>query len=283
MTARANWRDDAACRDADPDLFFPIGTTGPALRQIGEAKQVCRTCPAQTQCLAWALDNRVIDGVWGGTTGEERRAMRSLPRRMTTSQEDDDGQGHQPTGHEEQGIRAQAAKGKATRIFSGARAGDVPSATGAKVTGDPARRQRSRDLVTSNVTSLGTAADLTQAIVGRVYFIQSAGVHDDDTGSYPYGGFARDFATADGERVRVEAFTREQFADLAKTTRLASTFAFLERVLDADFCARGGLYTHRAAIGALLAPWFVRHTVPELAVEFAGTSVRCVHLYNLTR
>jgi WhiB family transcriptional regulator, redox-sensing transcriptional regulator len=85
MTARANWRDDAACRDADPDLFFPIGTTGPALRQIGEAKRVCRTCPAQTQCLAWALDNRVIDGVWGGTTGEERRAMRSLPRRMTTN------------------------------------------------------------------------------------------------------------------------------------------------------------------------------------------------------
>jgi hypothetical protein len=60
--------------------------------------------------------------------------------------------------------------------------------------------------VTSNVTSLGTAADLIQAIVGRVYFSQSAGVHDDDTGSYPYGGFARDFATADGERVRVEAF-----------------------------------------------------------------------------
>ncbi len=101
-------------------------------------------------------------------------------------------------------------------------------------------------------------------------------------GSYPYGGFARDFATADGERVRVEACSREQFADLAKTTRLARTFAFLERALDVDFCARGGLYTHRAAIGALLAPWFARHTVPELAVAFAGTSVRCVHLYNLT-
>jgi WhiB family transcriptional regulator, redox-sensing transcriptional regulator len=280
MTARANWRDDAACRDADPDLFFPIGTTGPALRQIGEAKQVCRTCPAQTQCLAWALDNRVIDGVWGGTTGEERRAMRSLPRRMTTSQEDDDGEGHQPTGHEEQGIRAQAAQGKATRIFSGARAGDEPAATGAKVTGDPARRQRFRDLVTSNVTSLGTA-DLAQAIVGRVRFIQSARLRDDETGRYPCG-FARDFATADGERVRVEAFTREQFADLAKTTRLARTFAFLQRVLDADFCAHGGLYTHRVAIGALLAPWFARHTAPELAVAFAGTSVRCVHLHNLT-
>ena len=136
--------------------------------------------------------------------------------------------------------------------------------------------------MTSNATSLGTAADLAQAIVDRVRFIQSAGVRDDETGRYPYGGFARDFATADGERVRVEAFTREQFADLAKTTRLARTFAFLERVLDADFCARGGLYTHRAAIGALLAPWFARHTVPELAVAFAGTSVRCVHLHNLT-
>ena len=136
--------------------------------------------------------------------------------------------------------------------------------------------------MTSNVTSLGTAADLAQAIVDRVRFIQSAGVRDDATGRHPYGGFVRDFATADGERVRVEAFTWEQFADLAKTTRLARTFAFLERVLDADFCARGGLYTHRAAIGALLAPWFARHTVPELAVAFAGTSVRCVHLHNLT-
>jgi 2-methylfumaryl-CoA isomerase len=105
---------------------------------------------------------------------------------------------------------------------------------------------------------------------------------DDAACRDPYGGFARDFATADGERVRVEAFTREQFADLAKTTRLARTFAFLERVLDADFCARGGLYTHRVAIGALLTPWFARHTVPELAVAFAGTSVRCAHLHNLT-
>jgi 2-methylfumaryl-CoA isomerase len=124
--------------------------------------------------------------------------------------------------------------------------------------------------------------DLAQAIVGRVRFIRSAGMRDDETGRYPYGGFARDFATADGERVRVEAFTREQFADLAKTTRLARTFAFLERVLDADFCARGGLYTHRAAIGALLAPWFARHTVRELAVAFAETSVQCAHLHNLT-
>ena len=92
MTARATWRDDAACRDADPDLFFPIGTTGPALRQIDEAKRICRACPAQTPCLAWALDQGVTDGVWGGSTEDERRAIRTLPRRMTISQEDDDGE-----------------------------------------------------------------------------------------------------------------------------------------------------------------------------------------------
>lgn len=136
--------------------------------------------------------------------------------------------------------------------------------------------------MTSNVTSLGMAADLAQAVADRVHFIQSTGVHDDEADSYPYRGFARDFATADGERVRVEASTREQFADLAKTTMLARTFAFLERVLDADLCARGDVYTHRIAIGALLSPWFARHTAPELAVAFTGTSVHCAHLHNLT-
>jgi WhiB family redox-sensing transcriptional regulator len=120
MTGPANWRDDAACGDADPDLFFPIGTTGPALRQIAEAKRICRTCPAQTQCLAWALDNGVTDGVWGDTTPDERRAIRSLPRRMSTSQEDDDGESYQPAEHVEQRIREQAAQGKAARPFRGA-------------------------------------------------------------------------------------------------------------------------------------------------------------------
>jgi len=96
MTARANWRDDAACRDADPELFFPAGTAGPALRQIGEAKRICRACPARTQCLAWALDNGITDGVWGGATEDERRAIRRLRRRMSTSQEDADGESCQP-------------------------------------------------------------------------------------------------------------------------------------------------------------------------------------------
>jgi WhiB family transcriptional regulator, redox-sensing transcriptional regulator len=71
-----DWRDDAACRDAEADLFFPVGTMGPALRQIDEAKRICRACPAQAACLAWAIDHGITSGVWGGTTEDERRALR---------------------------------------------------------------------------------------------------------------------------------------------------------------------------------------------------------------
>lgn len=86
-------------------------------------------------------------------------------------------------------------------------------------------------------------------------------------------GFTRDFVTADGDRVVVAALTQQQFADLARATGLARTFAFLERLLQADFSTCGDQYTHRVAIAALLAPWFSRHTVADLAAAFTGTSV----------
>jgi WhiB family transcriptional regulator, redox-sensing transcriptional regulator len=109
MTACMNWRDAVACRDADPDLFFPIGTTGAALRQAEEAKRICRSCPVQIHCLAWALDSGVTDGVWGATTPDERRVIRSLSARNTAREEDDNDNGYRPERHAERGIRAQAA------------------------------------------------------------------------------------------------------------------------------------------------------------------------------
>jgi WhiB family redox-sensing transcriptional regulator len=81
VTRHGNWRDQAACGDTDPDLFFPIGTTGPALRQIDEAKRICQGCPARTPCLDWALNHGVAFGIWGGTTEEERRILRTAPVR----------------------------------------------------------------------------------------------------------------------------------------------------------------------------------------------------------
>lgn len=79
-----DWRQRAACRDEDPELFFPIGNTGPALVQIEEAKQVCRRCPVIEECLQWALETGQDAGVWGGTSEDERRAMKRRRIRART-------------------------------------------------------------------------------------------------------------------------------------------------------------------------------------------------------
>ena len=70
------WRLQAACRDTDPDLFFPIGTTGPALEQIAAARAVCQVCPVCEPCLDFALMTNQDSGIWGGTTEEDRRKLR---------------------------------------------------------------------------------------------------------------------------------------------------------------------------------------------------------------
>jgi WhiB family redox-sensing transcriptional regulator len=79
-----DWRHRAACRDVDPELFFPIGNTGPALMQIDEAKQVCRSCPVVDSCLKWALESGQDAGVWGGLSEDERRALKRRTARTRT-------------------------------------------------------------------------------------------------------------------------------------------------------------------------------------------------------
>lgn len=60
---------------ADPELFFPVGENGPAVLQADEAKAICSVCPVIDACLRGALERREPDGIWGGTTPSERRAM----------------------------------------------------------------------------------------------------------------------------------------------------------------------------------------------------------------
>jgi WhiB family redox-sensing transcriptional regulator len=72
----ADWRHLSACRDEDGDLFFPIGSAGPALIQVEQAKAVCRRCPVTDECLQFALDTGQDHGVFGGLSEGERRELK---------------------------------------------------------------------------------------------------------------------------------------------------------------------------------------------------------------
>ncbi|WP_372345402.1 WhiB family transcriptional regulator [Streptomyces sp. KL116D] len=69
------WLDRAACVGEDPELFFPVGTTGPAVHDVAAAKEVCHRCPVVAECLEWALRTGQSTGVWGGTSEGERGAL----------------------------------------------------------------------------------------------------------------------------------------------------------------------------------------------------------------
>lgn len=68
-----DWWRSAACRTADPDMFFPVSSVGPGRDEVARAKEVCASCRVRRQCLQFALATRQAHGVWGGTTEEERR------------------------------------------------------------------------------------------------------------------------------------------------------------------------------------------------------------------
>ena len=76
MLTVTDWRDLAACRDSEPNLFFPVGTTGPALDLIDEAKVICTECSVREECLMYALQTNQEAGVWGGYAEDERRRLR---------------------------------------------------------------------------------------------------------------------------------------------------------------------------------------------------------------
>jgi WhiB family redox-sensing transcriptional regulator len=76
-----DWVHSARCRDEDPELFFPVGTTGPAAMQIDAAKLVCLGCDVRLECLEWAMATGQDAGVWGGLSEDERRSLRRQRRR----------------------------------------------------------------------------------------------------------------------------------------------------------------------------------------------------------
>ena len=67
-----DWRERSACRGEDPELFFSDARGTSGVMAIDAAKDVCRRCPVKRECLAWAVEIKAVDGVWGGMSEAER-------------------------------------------------------------------------------------------------------------------------------------------------------------------------------------------------------------------
>lgn len=65
------WQQDSLCTRTDPEAFFP--DRGGSSRS---ARKLCAACPVQLQCLEYALANKDVHGIWGGTSERERRLLR---------------------------------------------------------------------------------------------------------------------------------------------------------------------------------------------------------------
>jgi WhiB family redox-sensing transcriptional regulator len=80
ITDTDDWRTAGACLNADPDLFFPVSPAGHGARQIEEAREICASCRVRRQCLEFAMRTGEAQGIWGGTTPEDRARRRRRER-----------------------------------------------------------------------------------------------------------------------------------------------------------------------------------------------------------
>jgi WhiB family transcriptional regulator, redox-sensing transcriptional regulator len=77
MPEGMEWMLQAKCRGATAQEFFPSDGSG-----VERAMRVCDGCPVKSDCLEYALEQRIEHGVWGGASERERR--RILKRRAAT-------------------------------------------------------------------------------------------------------------------------------------------------------------------------------------------------------
>jgi WhiB family redox-sensing transcriptional regulator len=77
--SRQGWDEDAACRDSDPEMFFPDSMdTDEAIA----ARSVCRSCPVARECFGFAVTNNIGFGIWGGYSPKQRtEAVRAARRK----------------------------------------------------------------------------------------------------------------------------------------------------------------------------------------------------------
>lgn len=119
-------------------------------------------------------------------------------------------------------------------------------------------------------------ADVALAAVANLGWLAKAQVNEEDhfaVGNYLYGAFGSEFRLRDGRYVYVVGLTRRMWDELCKATQTTERMAKLGEVLGVDLSREGERYRARAAIAALLTPWFEARNLPEVEAAFAGTGV----------
>jgi WhiB family redox-sensing transcriptional regulator len=74
------WMDQGLCTKARTTQFFPDRG-----QRAGPAKAVCERCRVRRPCLLYAVENQIVDGIWGGLSAQERTAVVVALRRSTGS------------------------------------------------------------------------------------------------------------------------------------------------------------------------------------------------------
>src|SRR5580765_6431500 len=108
--------------------------------------------------------------------------------------------------------------------------------------------------------------DVAVAMAGNLGFLAEAQINNVDRpriGNHLYGGFARDFVTADEQRIMVVALTSRHWRSLLAVTGLTDVVGALEKALGADFDSEDSRFEHRRALAGLLEHWFESRTLAD--------------------
>ena len=79
------WVEQALCAQTDPGTFFP--EKGGSVRA---AVAVCSRCPVRAECLEAALARDDRFGIWGGTSAQQRKALRHARQRRPATPTSED-------------------------------------------------------------------------------------------------------------------------------------------------------------------------------------------------
>lgn len=63
------------CVGIDVNMFYADAITRDQKDEVEQVKSICGRCSYQVECLNWALHFEKY-GIWGGTTGKERKFIR---------------------------------------------------------------------------------------------------------------------------------------------------------------------------------------------------------------